>query len=92
MNTLPLNRHPLNPDLPIKRVLIGAVAVLAIAVTLVIVALSNTTGSHATQPIADGGQTLIHFYGTGAAPANRAARPQAPSHEAPSQHFYGLQP
>jgi hypothetical protein len=92
MNTLPLSRHPLNPDLRIARILTGAVAVLAIAMTLLIVALSTTTGPHAATSTADGGQTLMHFYATGAPPATRTARPQTSSREAPSQHFYGLQP
>lgn len=92
MNTLPLTRHQPNPDQRIGRVLISAIAVLAIGLTLTIVALSTTSGSHAAKPIADRGQTLMHFYGTGAPPSTRAARPQTPSRKAPSQHFYGLQP
>jgi hypothetical protein len=92
MNTLPLTRHQLNPDPPIKRILIGAVAVLAIGLTVVIIALSTTSGTHSANATADPGQTLMHFYGTGAPPSTRAAQPKTPSRQAPSQHFYGLQP
>jgi hypothetical protein len=92
MNTLSLTRHPLNPDLRIKRILIGAVAVLAIGLTLAIVALSTGSGAHAAKATADSGQTLMNFYGTGAPPSTRAARRPTPSRQGPSQHFYGQQP
>jgi hypothetical protein len=92
MNSLPLARHSFNPDLRIKRVLTSAVAVLAIGLTLLIVALSTSSGSHAAKATADPGQTLMHFYGTGAPPSTRAAQPQTPSRPGPNQHFYGLQP
>lgn len=92
MNTLSLTRHQLKPDLRIKRILTGAVAVLAIGLTLMIVALSTMSGPHAATPTADGGQTLMHFYGTGAPPSTRPSHPHTPSGQGPSQHFYGLQP
>jgi hypothetical protein len=96
MNSLPLVRHELNRDLRIKRVLIGVVAVVAIGLTVVIVALSTSSGTGAgagaAQPTADGGQTLMHFYGNGTPPSTRPAPPQTPSRPAPSRHFYGQQP
>jgi hypothetical protein len=92
MNTLPLTRHSLNLDLRIKRTLISTIAVLVIGVTLAIVVLSTSSGPGAATPIADGGQTLMHFYGTGAPPSTRPARPHTPSGQGPSQQFYGLQP
>jgi hypothetical protein len=92
MNTPSLTHHPLNPDLRIKRILIGAVAVLAIGLTLAIVALSTPSGSHAAKATVGNGQTLVHFYGNGTPPSTRSVRPQTPSRQGPSQHFYGQQP
>jgi hypothetical protein len=92
MNTVPLTHRSLDSGLRVKRILMIAIAIVAVALTLVIVALSISSGSRPAQPIDSQGQTLMHFYGTGAPPLVAAARPQTSPRETPRQHFYGLQP